>query len=248
MDSFEPLVFVTNIMEKQKLFCKNRSRKCTWQGSLNQLENHLENGCEFQMLNCGNEDCTTQVMRKDLEDHHRDCEFRQVKCSYCEKDVSLAKLPLHFNDCGKYPLDCEQDCGAKIERAEMKKHFDNVCDNTKLNCPYAKYGCQDHYERKAQSDHLQMNYDKHNLLTIQYFEKFQEEVLTMINRTKKNGEEIKERMNQNEKKLSDLSKKMTEVENLDSLGKKTVRTGNSAEPTNFKRKKELTENNHVINY
>lgn len=248
-DKIDSILFIINILEKQTVYCKNRLRDCEWKGNLKLLQPHLENDCMKQYLNCINEGCSINVIRQDLNIHLESCNFRLVKCNYCIKDACLQWLTLHFNDCGKYPLDCIQQCGQMIERCEMDNHITNQCNNTMLNCPYHKFGCKEELMKKEIKEHLMINYDEHNFIIIDFYDKFQSGLIESINRSRQNTDSLIEKISGAEKKMAELTGKMNDLDNNDILGKKLTNNNLINEAKVIKRKKlEELDNKFIINY
>jgi hypothetical protein len=248
-DKIDSIMFIINILEKQTVYCKNRLKHCEWKGNLKLLEPHLETDCEKQDLGCPNEGCTVKVMRQDMNYHLENCDYRLVKCNYCYKDACLQRLNIHYEDCGKYPLDCIQLCGKMVERCEMDNHIKNTCDNTILNCPYIKFGCNTEIMKKDLKNHLNDFYDQHNFTVIQYYEKFQQEVQESINKFKQNTESLNEKISSAEKKISEFSSKCCETDGNDVLGKKLIKNSLTIDNKNIKKKKiDDLDNKLIINY
>ena len=88
-----------------------------------------------------------------------------------------------------------------------------------LNCPYHKFGCKTIFIKKNLNNHLMSNFDDHNFIIIDFYEKFQTSVQETINKSRQNTEYLIEKISGAEKKLTELTGKMNNVDN-DGLGKK----------------------------
>ena len=88
-------------------------------------------------------ECGLMVSKLDLEQHKMSsCSRRKVVCSYCKEDVVAMEMDQHINvSCSKYPVDCPNNCGEKIRRADMEEHINSETgDCKKMPCPF---GCPD---------------------------------------------------------------------------------------------------------
>ena len=248
-DKIDSILFIINILEKQSVYCKNRLRECDWKGNLRLLEPHLVNDCMKQFLNCPNDGCTIKVIRQDLQIHLENCNYRLVKCDYCQKDACLKRLSLHYDECLKYPLDCIQNCGKMIERNEMDSHLKFFCDNTMSNCPYSKFGCKTVFMKKFHKEHLTSNYDDHNFIIVDFYQKFQTELVETINKSRKNTDDLLDKITSVEKKMTDLTTTLNDIDGNDLLGKKIAKSNLISDAKIVKRKKlEELDNKLIINY
>lgn len=60
------------------------------------LQEHLQQ-CLFESLQCTNDGCFDQILRKDLKDHlSQHCKFREEMCQYCNKYVMLINIKVRL--------------------------------------------------------------------------------------------------------------------------------------------------------
>uniref|UniRef100_A0A1X7VUR5 TRAF-type domain-containing protein n=1 Tax=Amphimedon queenslandica TaxID=400682 RepID=A0A1X7VUR5_AMPQE len=65
------------------IYCTNSEEGCEWQGTINEIEAHLNSSCIYQLVPCTNE-CGEKIRRDSLETHLTDnCTKRLVNCQYC---------------------------------------------------------------------------------------------------------------------------------------------------------------------
>ncbi|XP_058964589.2 TNF receptor-associated factor 2-like isoform X2 [Pocillopora verrucosa] len=124
-----------------RVFCQaNEENECLWKGPLGELEDHRSE-CPFVMVGC-TYDCGKQVKRKDLQQHTAtECLLRKISCDYCNEAVLWNELEQHFENCSKYPQQCNM-CGKDgIERGKMEYHLERVCVNVRIKCPLHTSGC-----------------------------------------------------------------------------------------------------------
>ena len=112
------------------IYCTNR--KCRWEGSLQDIYNHLSK-CVFETVECSNK-CGTQLKRINLENHLVKCPKRIVSCIYCEKEDEYQIITgIHLKQCPNIPLYCPNGCQQKIKRHLMTQHR-TVCPQETVMC------------------------------------------------------------------------------------------------------------------
>lgn len=161
---------ITRLVNRQSLFCKNKSKGCDFNGLITQYSEHK---CDWEIVICENENCNFEVIRKDLNEHSNICEFRKVKCEDCSDLIIFNQLEKHNNECLKKLIPCELNCNQMVMREIMNSHVTDLCDNTILICQFSKYGCLEKPLRKDYQQHNYENLHYHNSLFITYFEDFQ---------------------------------------------------------------------------
>jgi hypothetical protein len=94
----------------------------------NDLENHMENICQFRLIYCPiGEECDCPIIAKDLEKHLDEfCIFREVKCDYCEFKSVYNRLYIHSGECNDYPLVCTL-CKTGFIRKDWRSHTEKIC-------------------------------------------------------------------------------------------------------------------------
>ena len=72
------------------LHCANPG--CSWQSTYEKLEGHSQ-VCGYALINCVHSQCKVKFQRSRLGEHLKnDCEYRNVKCEYCQKDIAFASI------------------------------------------------------------------------------------------------------------------------------------------------------------
>ena len=114
------------------------------------LKTHIDTVCPLEPVKCPYRDYCSQCLRKDLESHKKECDFRPYKCEYCSHNGTYISMsgkgkrwleagPHHYDVCGQYPLKCTNQCGEEgIKRKDMKIHRD-ACPMEPLNCPFTSH-------------------------------------------------------------------------------------------------------------
>jgi N-acetylneuraminic acid mutarotase len=91
----KPARIVTGYLDGLMVNCEHRERGCVELVELGRLETHIS-VCEYKPVTCPNERCEAVVNMADLEEHTSEvCEYRQVYCEECDKNMSLKKYGKH---------------------------------------------------------------------------------------------------------------------------------------------------------
>ena len=91
----KPSRIVTNMLNAQIIKCDYSERGCTESIELGRLEAHSRT-CSYKPVTCPNEECAKIMNLADLEQHTSEvCEYRQVYCEECEKDMTFKKNSKH---------------------------------------------------------------------------------------------------------------------------------------------------------
>ena len=86
---------VTNILNALIINCDHSERGCTELIELVRLEAHCRT-CSYKPVTCPNEKCAKIMNLAELEQHASEvCEYRQVYCEECEKDMTFKKYSKH---------------------------------------------------------------------------------------------------------------------------------------------------------
>ena len=114
------------------------------------MKTHIDTVCPLEPVKCPYRDYCSQCLRKDLDSHKKECDFRPYKCEYCGHNGTYISMsgkgkrwleagPHHYDMCGQYPLKCTKQCGEKgIKRKDMKTHRD-ACPLESLKCPFTSH-------------------------------------------------------------------------------------------------------------
>lgn len=167
------VIIIAQILEKQKLYCKNKDDGCEWEGSLRELDEHLNKYCSKQKVQCTNEGCNVELLREEIPNHLNVCLFKKESCDYCNAIMVVNEKEEHLKVCPKVEVLCDQNCGMKLPREELKIHKKDYCSYSILQCPYVEYGCDDkEIFRKDFNDKMDKDVGKHLLLLVNIIDKF----------------------------------------------------------------------------
>ena len=91
----KPPRILTNILNALIINCDHSERGCTELIELVRLEAHIRT-CKYKPVTCPNEKCAKIMNLADLEQHTTEvCEYRQVYCEECEKEMTFKKYSKH---------------------------------------------------------------------------------------------------------------------------------------------------------
>lgn len=122
--------------------------------------------CDYAPAVCRFSDQCVGLLRKDLPLHLPVCDYRLVECG-CGLDVALNKLAEHeANECRKAQAKCPNGCNAELIREQLPDHVMKQCPLQVLFCPLDFLGCQATMPRSKLEDHLKEAAVAHNALTL----------------------------------------------------------------------------------
>ena len=91
----KPSRIVTNYLDGLIINCDHSERGCTELIELGRLDAHSRT-CKYKPVSCPNEKCAKIMNSADLEQHSSEvCEYREVYCEECEKDMTFKKYSKH---------------------------------------------------------------------------------------------------------------------------------------------------------
>ena len=156
---------ITNRINKNKIKCKNYNKGCDWIGKILDMKNHILNDCQKTLIKCPFENCNLLIMKEHLDNHIKECDYRNVECQDCHNNFPFKILiEQHSSVCEKKKIECPQKCGLIIERGNIDKHIKDDCDCTFKECCFNKYGCSDKYMKKEFETKMEKDSHKHLLL------------------------------------------------------------------------------------
>ena len=149
-----PNLAVRKMVHSLKCFCPLSERGCTWLGNLGSCEDHLVT-CGYVRDQCRLR-CGVVLQRNKLKIHEEEkCPQRNVRCKHCRKGFKSCELPRHIGVCRKMKVTCELKCDRVICREDMEYHLQNECVERRIECPFAKYNCEEPIKRKDLDKHLE---------------------------------------------------------------------------------------------
>ena len=176
--------WVQNSLQLLDIKCKNYGVGCAWTGKYSKLNEHL-NQCPKEPAKCTFKGCNIVVMRENLEDHLKECQFRVVICNKCGQNLSNSEINIHDKICPNKEVKCPQNCGAIIERSKVSTHLTN-CPNSFISCPFEKVGCQEKFSKNTteKEKELNMNNNSHMNLLLKDYLNFKEKIINHLSLNK----------------------------------------------------------------
>ena len=156
-----------------QIFCTNKSSGCAWQGTVQDLDKHLNYGQVGSEENCRYVDafcpylCRMHIVRNKLQRHmQEDCDKRPYKCNYCNEEGTHGFIiKSHLPVCPKFPTKCPKDCDNLMRREELQTHLATQCPNMEVACEFAYAGCSDKgIRRKNLKKHMDESGQAHVIL------------------------------------------------------------------------------------
>jgi len=187
--------FISNILDKQLVYCKKRKNGCQWVGKLAELEHHLKEDCLKNTIKCKNPGCEQEVLREDEDNHNRLCEFKQIPCKDCNIPIIAREQEQHSKVCLKCKIECPQGCGEVVEREALDNHLQNLCENTIVKCLYHSQGCNEKIKKKDMSKHMKEKYEEHQFFMFKRFDDFDETFKTRTASLEKMYDKFTKRIN-----------------------------------------------------
>ena len=155
-------IVVNTVLEKQIVFCRNKSLGCEWQGKLGERKTHLNYECLKETISCEYApDCKEKDLRENILNHIKICPYRLVQCEYCDETMTFENLEYHNKVCPNIPVECSNKCGKKIPMNKLKYHLEEECDNTVVECPFNLVGCEYYEIRLKLKPHLEQDLERH---------------------------------------------------------------------------------------
>ena len=137
--------------------------------------------CPLEAIVCPFTNHSFKILRRYLQTHTKECDFRLYRCQYCEflgtytSITGKGKTPpkhCHYDTCDEYPLECPNKCSAHeiIKRKNLKKHREK-CPLELLDCPFKYAGCTSTEQCKDMDCHCRKSMQEHLLLVAQSHQK-----------------------------------------------------------------------------
>ena len=172
---------LVRVIYNLKVKCKNRDKGCTSQGTVQCIQTHMNNECEYQDIHCPNVGCQEIFIRQQLKEHLVKCDFRNEICNDCKLSFPFKHLEQHSTVCPKLKIKCSQGCGETILRENENEHFEHKCIKTEITCPFNTIGCDLKMLRGNLNEHLEKENQYHLLSFFEDFKKFRENIGIKIN-------------------------------------------------------------------
>ena len=118
--------------------------------------------CPFELVECIH--CNMKVLRFKLQSHKEDkCPKRRVFCEHCRKFGHYDEIHgAHVTECSEYPVVCPRECtqGKKLKRKDLESHS-AICELEPVRCSFFEAGCDTSVPRKDLLQHMESNTQLH---------------------------------------------------------------------------------------
>ena len=151
--TYSPDKKLESVLKEKLVYCTHKGENCQWIGKLAQLDSHVAVVCGFVKLNC--RFCSGLVYRGAMINHMAVCPLRPSLCKYCEAhtDINRNLETKHYASCPMYPVPCTNNCESNLPRKNLKKHVEEDCPLTVVECGYKLVGCGAKLARKKMKLH-----------------------------------------------------------------------------------------------
>ena len=153
---------VERAVKDLKVFCSNKSKGCTWQDKITEINVHLVRNCQFEDVDCTNQ-CGQMVQRQNFSRHiSSECQFRTAKCKYCRVEGQHIFIQgQHKQTCPKYPVACPNGCKISDLLQEGLAAHREKCPHEMVQCEFFDEGCTEKMSRQNLAKHSKENMEKH---------------------------------------------------------------------------------------
>lgn len=133
-----PNLHMNTMVYSLKCTCPLNNRGCTWLGTLEECEEHLDI-CGYVFEKCIL-DCGVVSSRDEQKIHVKNtCVQRLTVCEHCCEMFKFCDMSKHFDECPKMKVECSLQCGSVIFREKLTQHLAEECGQVEEEC---KLGCQ----------------------------------------------------------------------------------------------------------
>ncbi len=241
LTDYNKIDIISNILNNQRVYCRNRKLNCDWMSKLSDLESHLEKECPKQTIQCKYKKCTHPISREEFDEHLKACDYRVVNCEFCTTEIPHTDIKSHQDECPLFKVKCPQLCGIEIIRKDLDEHKVTDCLNTVTVCPFKDIGCDSVITKKSMDEYLKMNTNKHNIQMISFMKSFMTDVKSQL----ASLEDCKKMMQLIDKRLPEFNSGGNNGNNS-SVGKKRAREDNNTVNIESNTKNKHARNGNTI--
>jgi hypothetical protein len=211
-----PILEVKKLINQKLAYCKYRNRHCGWEGTYNDIIEHIKNDCKKHLIPCPNNGCEETILREDIFLHETKCKFQLEKCEFCNQSISSQGMKFHVCICLERSILCDQHCGTLVKRKNIGAHLE-ICAQSPVICPYSFLGCDKVAPQTELNKHIELSVSAHmehmRLFCLSIYQDQSVEILLgkkkaessklVLNPTvKQNASDRKKQFSSNEKKES----------------------------------------------
>lgn len=164
-----------------KLKCKNNASGCSWIGSLDKYNEHIDS-CSYRQVKCKYIDCNELIFAYEMETHDKICNYKIINCNVCSGSYTVSNIfrrtELHteiipcdfcavpYNRCvmETHQIICPEKeitcshflCLIRIKNKDMENHVKNECEYRSILCDH----CNKPFYKCAKSEHIEKCQEK----------------------------------------------------------------------------------------
>lgn len=91
IEEIKPAVkIISNIVNELLVHCPEEG--CDFVGQRQFIESHIKHDCQYTVTCCELEECKELLLKKDLDSHAENCQFRTLECQMCKKKLKKFEL------------------------------------------------------------------------------------------------------------------------------------------------------------
>ncbi|ORX82070.1 hypothetical protein BCR32DRAFT_292899 [Anaeromyces robustus] len=135
---------ILNILNELEIYCPNKVNGCPFICQRQYLYQHYHE-CEYEFVDCPNKKCNKKVIKKDLEEHINECDFKEIECEFCKEMYYRKDKMNHIKNCKEFENseitskeDMVIECKYKNFGCSWKDKFKNLEEHEKT-CPYHQF-------------------------------------------------------------------------------------------------------------
>ncbi|KRX06994.1 TRAF-like protein [Pseudocohnilembus persalinus] len=170
-------------------------------------ENHCKN-CDLIKIDCQNQGCRQQLLKKDTEQHANQCQYEQEQCEFCGQKNVRKDLKIHEKVC-KQRTQC-QICQEYIGIQRIDQHK-QICEQAKknLNASNQMINFMIMQLKELNENVLQEKFVSTMQILSEFMKQQEEKQEQLFQEINKNQNEKLEQINQLDKEILDLQYKNT---------------------------------------
>lgn len=187
-------------IKKLRVYCNYMKAGCKEIMMLKELSEHLKNcpykPLPCTHVDSG---CTYTGPSKDLQQHLDNvCQYVKVQCTHCGQQMQRRQLQEHENElCPQVMESCPYQCGSqKLPRVEMKEHK-KTCPRRPAKCPYHVISCKFEGSEEQVANHCKETADYHLQLVLPFAKNMDDlnrQMKLELEKVEKEKDKVKEKM------------------------------------------------------
>lgn len=100
---------------------KCRNKNCPEFISYLDYNSHMNN-CKYKIVSCSNKPCKVKKYLYEIEEHEKECEWREITCNLCKQKIIYNNQKEHEKkECDEKIVNCIF-CDKSMKRADLKNH------------------------------------------------------------------------------------------------------------------------------